>query len=196
MRFAASGREPGMFTIRSSEQPLSFRNNCYKPVHGFSKGFPQVIHLAAPVILRLFHSEFPCFFRKNRFSPQKCPFIHRLGRPSSTGPVENSFYPQPKTYDGLSISLSSICNTSDVFAPYFLHKAAADCSHFAGARPLFSCKKGAVRAAPLSVSPPSHSFALIVRFYYTESPSAKLQPRPQSNGAYITWSEMQPASCR
>lgn len=151
MRFAASGREPGMFTVRSSGQPLSLCNNCYKPVHGFSKGFPQVIHLAAPVILRLFHSEFPCFFRKNRFSPQKRRFIHRRGRTSSTGSVENSFYPQPKTYDGLSISLSSICNTSDVFAPYFLHKTAADRSYFSSCNLFYHMQKG-LPAQPLCLS--------------------------------------------
>lgn len=31
---------------------------------------------------------------------------------------------------------------------------------------------------------------------YSESPSAKLRTRPQSNGTCITWSVMQPASCR
>ena len=31
---------------------------------------------------------------------------------------------------------------------------------------------------------------------YSVSPSAKLWTRPQSNGTYVTWSEMQPASCR
>ena len=33
-------------------------------------------------------------------------------------------------------------------------------------------------------------------FIYSVSPSAKLRTRPQSNGTYVTWSEMQPASCR
>ena len=31
---------------------------------------------------------------------------------------------------------------------------------------------------------------------YSVSPSAKLRTRPQSNRTYITWSVMQPASCR
>lgn len=31
---------------------------------------------------------------------------------------------------------------------------------------------------------------------YSVSPSAKLRARPQGNGTYITWSVMQPASCR
>ena len=31
---------------------------------------------------------------------------------------------------------------------------------------------------------------------YSESPSAKLRSFPQSSGTFITWSEMQPASCR
>ena len=31
---------------------------------------------------------------------------------------------------------------------------------------------------------------------YYKSPSAKLRTRSQSNGTYVTWSVMQPASCR
>ena len=59
-------------------------------------------------------------------------------------------------------------------------------------QPRPSCCGGGIGAFTLDLRHRVHPILL----YYSKSPFTKLRPRPQSNRTYITWSVMQPASCR
>ena len=64
------------------------------------------------------------------------------------------------------------------------------------ARALLGSRLAANRPLSITSSACALNPSSILKPLYSESPFAKLRPRPQSGRTCITWSEMPPASCR